>query len=67
MMMIFEIVDLFVEPNDVECEVYDLSADKVIFKGMYDDMPYEIQNLEVCSIDNLYGRTVLTFNVESEG
>lgn len=67
MMMIFEIVDLFVEPNDVECEVYDLCADEVIFKGMYEDMPYEIQNMEVSSIDNLYGRTTLTFNVESEG
>lgn len=67
MMMIFEICELFAEPNDVECEVWDISTEETIYKGTFEDMDYEIQNLEVCSIDNLYGRTVLTFNVESEG
>lgn len=65
MMMIFEIMDLFVEPADMEVEVYDLSTDEYLFQGLYDDMDYEIQNMEVCSIDNLYGRTVITFNVDN--
>lgn len=64
MSMIYEVCELFVEPNDVECMVEDLRTGEIIFEGLYEDLDFEIQNMEICSIDNLYGKGVMVFNVD---
>lgn len=59
-----DFLDMFTEPDMQEVAIFDLSASKEIYRGTRDEMPDELQELEICSIDNLDGSKVITLNVE---
>lgn len=60
-----DFLDMFTEPDMQEVAIFDLSASKEIYRGTRDEMPDELQELEICSIDNLDGSKVITLNVEA--
>ena len=60
-----DFLDMFTEPDMQEVAIFDLSASKEIYRGTRDEMPDELQELEICSIDNLDGSKVITINVEA--
>ena len=49
-----------------EVAIFDLNASKEIYRGTRDEMPSDVQDMELCSIDNLDGSNVLTINVEAQ-
>lgn len=63
-----DFLDLFTEPDMQEVAIYDLN-DKVgeeIYRGTRDEMPSDIQDLEICSVDFLDTPTkVITINVDT--
>ena len=64
---VYDFLDHFCDPNDQEVAIYDLHKGEEIYRGTRDDMPSDIQDLEVLSIDTLHEATkVLTLNVESD-
>ena len=63
-----DFLDLFCEPDKQEVAIYDLNdnVSEEIYRGTLDDMPTDIQNLEICSIDTIYDATkVITINVDT--
>ena len=61
-----DFLDMFTEPDMQEVAIFDLSASKEIYRGTRDEMPGELENLEIMSIDTLHEATkVLTLNVEA--
>lgn len=64
---VYDLVDLFIESSFQTVEVWDVSKEEVIFVGTLGEMPLEIQDLTVQSIDNLTKiSSVLTVNVDTE-
>lgn len=60
-----DFLDMFADPDDQQVAIFDLTNGKEIYRGTRDEMPSDIQDLEVCSIDTLHEPTqVLTLNVE---
>ena len=64
-MTVYDLLDMFTDADMQEVAIFDLSASKEIYRGTRDEMPNELQDLEICSIDNLDGSNVLTLNVEA--
>jgi hypothetical protein len=62
---IYDFLDMFADPDMQEVAIFDLSKGKEIYRGTRDEMPDDLQGLEICSIDNLEGSKVLTINVEA--
>jgi len=46
--------------------IYDNNINEVVYEGLYEDMPEEYDDMEICSIDNLYGTDTLTVNIDGE-
>lgn len=64
---VYDLVNLFIESSFQTIEVWDVSKEEVIFVGTLGEMPLEIQDLTVQSIDNLTKiSSVLTVNVDTE-
>ena len=64
---VYDFLDMFADPDMQEVAIFDLTKGEEIYRGTRDEMPTEIMNLEVCSIDTLHEATkVLTINVETE-
>ena len=64
---VYDFLDRFCDPDDQEVAIYDLNKGEEIYRGTRDEMPSDIQDLEVLSIDTLHEATkVLTLNVESD-
>ena len=64
---VYDFLDIFCDPDQQEVAIYDLHKGEEIYRGTRDEMPSEIQDLEICSIDTLHEATkVLTLNVESD-
>ena len=62
-----DFLDIFCDPDDQQVAIFDLTKGEEIYRGTRDDMPNEIMNLEICSIDTLHEATqVLTLNVETD-
>ena len=57
------LVSLFIE--DQEVEIFDNNSCEVIFKGLSSELPEELKELDVDSIDNIYAdnKGVFTINV----
>lgn len=55
-MTISDYLDLFAEKGDQLIRVYDLANGdaKIIYEGYGDEIPWEIECLEICSFDNIY-------------
>ena len=63
---VYDFLDMFADPDMQEVAIFDLNASKEIYRGTRDEMPDELQNLEIMSIDTLHEATkVLTLNVEA--
>lgn len=62
---VYDFLDLFADPDMQEVAIFDLNDSKEIYRGTRDEMPPEVQDMELCSIDNLDGSKVLTLNVEA--
>ena len=63
---VYDFLDMFADPDMQEVAIFDLTASKEIYRGTRDEMPDELQELEICSIDTLHEATkVLTLNVEA--
>lgn len=64
---VYDFLDHFCDPDDQEVAIFDLNKGEEIYRGTRDEMPSDIQDLEVLSIDTLHEATkVLTLNVESD-
>lgn len=64
---VYDFLDHFCDPDQQEVAIFDLNKGEEIYRGTRDEMPTDIMNLEVCSIDTLHEATkVLTINVETE-
>lgn len=64
---VYDFLDIFMDEDMQVVSVYDVNHSKELFRGVRSDMPEEIRDLEIQSIDNLHEpTTVLTLNVEVE-
>lgn len=64
---VYDFLDHFCDPDMQEVAIFDLNKGEEIYRGTRDEMPSDIQDLEVCSIDTLHEPTkVLTLNVETD-
>ena len=48
---VYDFLELFTDPDMQPVAIYDLANDEEVFRGTRDDMPSELQDLEVQSID----------------
>lgn len=63
---VYDFLDLFADPDMQEVAIFDLTKGEEIYRGTRDEMPTELQELEIMSIDTLHEATkVLTLNVEA--
>lgn len=66
MFRVSDLTELFVETSIQTVAIYDCGKEKEVFRGTIDDIPEDLQCLEVQSIDNLEKNSdVLTINVDS--
>ena len=67
MFRVSDLTDLFIETSIQTVAIYDCGKEKEVFRGIVDDIPEDMQGLEVMSIDNLEKNSdVFTINVDSE-
>ena len=65
-MTICELITSFIDEDVQEFEVYDISEEEVVFNGYLDDLPSNLADKEVFSIDNLSTISdTLTINIMS--
>ena len=63
---VYELLDLFVDKSMLEIKVYNLHKDaECIYSGCADDIPLEIEDMEICSIDNIEKDGILGINIDS--
>jgi hypothetical protein len=63
---VYDFLDMFADPDMQEVAIFDLTKGEEIYRGTRDEMPGELENLEIMSIDTLHEATkVLTLNVEA--
>lgn len=58
-MTVYELLQLFADPEGQNIIVWSFDEEKPIYNGLLEDMPENIQEAEISSIDNI------TFNSES--
>lgn len=63
---VYDFLDLFADPDMQEVAIFDLTKGEEIYRGTRDEMPSELEELEIMSIDTLHeAAKVLTLNVEA--
>lgn len=66
MFTVSSLTDLFIEPTIQTVAIWDCGKDEEVFRGTVDDIPEDLQYLEVQSIDNIEkNNDVFTINVDS--
>lgn len=66
-MTVREIIEMFIDENMQKFIVYDLSTDRDLYSGYLDEIPSDVESLEVSTIDCLTkGTDILTLNVFTE-
>ena len=65
-MTIYDIMNLFMDADIQKIIIYDVEYGKDIYEGFYSDIPDDMQDYEVTSIDNLNKTEILTLNVVTE-
>lgn len=63
---VYDFLDIFTESGMQEVAIFDVTSGEEIARGTRDELPSDVQNMEIMSIDNLDGSNVLTLNVEAE-
>lgn len=67
MFTVADLTDLFVESTLQTVAIWDCGKDKEVFRGTIDDIPEDLQCLEVQSLDTIEKNSdVFTINVDSE-
>ena len=61
-----ELMEMFTEPSIQKVSVYDLATEDDIFSGTLDEMPENIQDLRIESIDCIEADGVFRVNVSTE-
>lgn len=62
---VYDFLDMFTDPDMQEVAIFDLTKGE-IYRGTRDEMPGELEDLEIMSIDTIHEATkVLTLNVEA--
>lgn len=61
---VYDFLDMFADPDMQEVAIFDLNKGEEIYRGTRDEMPSEVQDMEIMSVDCLDGSKVLTLNVE---
>lgn len=63
---VYDFLDMFADPDMQEVAIFDLTKGEEVYRGTRDEMPNDLQDLEIMSIDTLHEATkVLTLNVEA--
>lgn len=66
MFTVSDLTDLFVESTLQTVAIWDCGKDEEVFRGTIDDIPEDLQYLEVQSIDTIEKNSdVFTINVDS--
>ena len=66
MFTVASLTELFVETTIQTVAIWDCGKDEEVFRGTVDDIPEDLQYLEVQSIDNIEkNNDVFTINVDS--
>lgn len=52
-MSIYELRELFID-DDQQCYIWALESEREIYRGSMRDIPEELEDEEVCSLDNIY-------------
>lgn len=66
-MTVRDIIEMFIDENMQKFIVYDLSTDRDLYSGYLDEIPSDVESLEVSTIDCLTkGTDILTLNVFTE-
>ena len=68
-MTIRDIMEMFIDPDSQQFELWDNDKNEVVFTGFLNDLPEEFDTAEVTSIDNLYSnrdnteKGIITLNI----
>ena len=68
-MTIRDIMEMFIDPDNQQFELWDNDKNEVVFTGFLNDLPEEFDTAEVTSIDNLYSnrdnteKGIITLNI----
>lgn len=66
MFTVSDLTELFVEPTLQTVAIWDCGKEEEVFRGTVDDIPEDLQGLEVQSIDDIEKNSdVFTINVDS--
>ena len=66
MFTVSDLTELFVEPSIQTVAIWDCDKEEEVFRGTVDDIPEDLQGLEVQSIDDIEKNSdVFTINVDS--
>lgn len=68
-MSIYEFARLMLDASCQRVKIFDLADDDVteVFDGTLDDVPEEYEDVEICSIDNVYGDVdYIGINIDTE-
>ena len=66
MFTVADLTDLFVESTLQNVAIWDCGKDEEVFRGSIDEIPEDLHELEVQSIDNIEKNSdVFTINVDS--
>lgn len=52
-MSIADFGELFIDSAQ-DCYIYDFNTEAEIFRGSMDEIPEDMEYLEICSLDNIY-------------
>ena len=61
-MLVLDLMELFVDSECQEFEIFSTDRGEVVFSGYLEDLPDELQFEEVVSIDNICGDKI-TLNI----
>ena len=65
MLTIYDFMEMFVDKSDIFVRIYDISVDAdVIFEGYGNDIPENLENYEISSLDNPDGTGIVGINVD---
>lgn len=62
---VYDFLDIFTESDMQEVAIFDLTSGEEIARGTRDELPSDVQDMEIMSVDCLDGSKVLTLNVEA--
>lgn len=64
-MTVYDIMQLFIDPDAQHIQIYSDDEEKIVYDGDYGDIPEHMNYVEVSSIDNVYAdnKGVICLNV----